>query len=115
MPRDVRCYCGAAMVALPSAYGSRVYYRCSEGNCEGVIGAYPDGTPVGTPANKATRQARILAHDAFDSLWRTGGMRRSDAYAWLAQTTGVRHIADATLDDCDRVIRACADKTKGSP
>jgi len=111
---DVRCYCGAEMLAMPSTFHTdRVYYRCPVADCEGVVGSHPDGRPVGTPANRATRAARIRAHNAFDPIWQSGEMKRTAAYAWLVEATGVRHIGESSIEECERVIAACKGRLPG--
>jgi hypothetical protein len=109
----VRCFCGAQMATKPSKFHEgRIYYVCPRGNCDAVVGSHPDGRPVGKPANKATRQARIRAHDAFDPIWKSGEMKRAQAYAWLREATGVMHIGDSSLEECERVVTACAERVK---
>ena len=40
------------------------FYGCSRYPvCQNTHGAHPDGTPLGKPANKATREARIGLFD----------------------------------------------------
>lgn len=51
--------------------------------CKGTHGAHPDGRPMGIPADKETRDARVKAHAAFDTLWKTNLMKRTDAYRWV--------------------------------
>ena len=63
----------------------------------------------GTPATKATKQARIAAHAVFDQLWKGGGMSRGDAYRWLCEAMGLTpeecHIGRFDEAQCNRVIR----------
>lgn len=47
------------------------------------------------------------AHETFDQLWESGLMTRSEAYAWLRDTTGIAHIADVGPEGCREVRRAC--------
>ncbi len=101
----VPCYCGALMVQRDSRFG--LFFACSVRGCDGKVGCHPDGRPKGTPGNHATRQARIRAHAAFDPLWKSRAMSRKSAYAWLKESTGVVHIAESDIDQCERVVRAC--------
>lgn len=100
--------CGAEMHLRGSKYGP--FYSCEKyPACEGSHGAHPDGRPLGTPANAATKLARRRAHAAFDALWKGGAMRRGSAYAWLARVFGrPAHIAEMTAEECDRVVAAVA-------
>jgi hypothetical protein len=48
--------------------------------------------------------ARGMAHIAFDRLWKSGHMTRSQAYAWLAYRMGMSkeqaHIANFSVEQC---------------
>lgn len=61
------------------------------------------------PGSELAR-ARIELHNAFDALWQFGGMRRGDAYAWLALELGWprprAHIGEMDLDDCAVALAA---------
>lgn len=56
-------------------------------------------------------RARIEAHGAFDVLWQSGHMTRSEAYQWLADQLGVSksdcHMVNFDEATCDRVRRLC--------
>jgi ssDNA-binding Zn-finger/Zn-ribbon topoisomerase 1 len=101
--------CGAPMRFKPSRYGP--FYGCSrysETGCRGTHGAHPNGAPLGTPATRAVKDARIRAHAAFDRLWANGRMPRKRAYAWLAEQLGLSrdaaHIGQFDEAQCDQVI-----------
>jgi hypothetical protein len=94
--------CDGRMVLRSSKHG--LFYGCSNyPRCKGSHGAHPDGSPLGTPADKETKRARIRAHFFFDRLWHEGIMTRTEAYAMLAEALHVKpifaHIAlmDATM------------------
>lgn len=77
--------------------------------CDARVGCHPGtSNPLGGLANKALREARMAAHDAFDPLWRSGRMTRSEAYAWLAQHVGVTpdqaHIGMFDILKCWNVV-----------
>jgi len=60
--------------------------------------------------------ARMRAHDAFDRLWRCGSMSRSEAYEWLTRQMGTArefHMKNATVEECERVVRACEGLLEG--
>lgn len=88
----VRCtLCGSDMLPRTTEKftyrdGSpRRFWGCSRWpECDGLVGANADGTPYGTCGDKATREARQRAHQAFDPLWRNGWMERDTAYLLLA-------------------------------
>lgn len=61
-----------------------------------------------TPEHK---KARDDAHRAFDGLWMSGRMTRTQAYQWLAKVMKVTkrqaHIARFTVQQCGQVIVEC--------
>lgn len=77
--------------------------------CKCTHSAHGDGMPMGTPANKATRDARHFAHLVFDRLWKRGGhMSRGGAYTWLTEmfgTTEQIHIGNMTIEECEKIVR----------
>jgi hypothetical protein len=61
----------------------------------------------------AVAQARIRAHAAFDPIWKSGEMRRPEAYLWLTRAMGLKrqvHIAELDEADCGRVITLCLNR-----
>lgn len=94
------------------------FYQCSP--CDAYVGCHPkaapngmggfgDGTvPLGRLANAELRRAKAAAHAAFDPLWRFDGMRRRDAYGWLAKALGIPtqdcHIGLFDVTQCEAVI-----------
>lgn len=101
--------CGSRMRLRWTDKFRRWFYGCAEWpRCDGIHGAHPDGKPLGVPANKATKAARIRAHDAFDRLHGRGRMTRSQAYAWLAKRMKLPeefcHIGRFNERDCERVV-----------
>jgi hypothetical protein len=128
--RSVTCnYCNKPAVHFASSahvYGGRDYgpiWHCVE--CDAWCGCHPDGSPLGTLANKQLRNARMATHAAFDPLWRDGwklaypgaraqtvAMRHSmrlRAYQWLAHHMGIRvkdcHIGQFDIEQCVRAMR----------
>lgn len=101
--------CGADMVQRTSKFGP--FYGCSRFPlCRGTHGANKlTGAPLGTPADTATKAARVKAHAAFDRLWRgkDSAMSRTDAYAWLASVMKLSvddaHIARFTAAQCEQI------------
>lgn len=89
--------------------------------CDAWVGCHEreDGAePLGTLAKEDLRDARIKAHDAFDSLWRHGEMSREEAYSWLAQALGIPpfkcHISRMDLDYVRRVVDAVDERRERS-
>ena len=110
------CHCPTILV------DSKVIYKASYGPiylcllCGAYVGCHPGSVrPLGSPADRATRVARRMAHEAFDPLWRRGSMTRSEAYAWLAKQMGLpteqTHIGMFTAEQCCRVMQICAKRT----
>lgn len=58
---------------------------------------------------RGTLDARRCAHTAFDRIWKAGYMSRSNAYAWLARTLGMKksrcHMALMTEQEAREVER----------
>jgi ssDNA-binding Zn-finger/Zn-ribbon topoisomerase 1 len=118
-PADLKCpECGAKMQRRDSKYG--LFYGCSRyPECKSTHGCHPDGRPLGIPANKATKLARIKAHDAFDWLWKEGGFRRRQAYAWMQHRLGLTadeaHIGRFDVAMCERLVEAVENHKHGDP
>lgn len=82
-------------------------------DCNAAVGCHP-GTdiPLGKMADRATRQWRKKAHEAFDPIWKeTKWLTRYKAYAWLASKLGIKtedcHISWFNAKTCQRVIEIC--------
>ena len=103
---------GHCVYPKDSPYRNRPVARCENPACDArasVHMAGPNvGKPMGTLAGLKTRLARKGAHDAFDPLWKAGGMSRHDAYAMLAAVLRVHveecHIGLFDVATCERVI-----------
>ena len=85
------------------------FYACMP--CGAYVGCHP-GTEraLGGLANKETREARGMAHQAFDPMWKSGKMSRREAYAWLKKALGAAgevHIGNMSVKECSRVTSAC--------
>jgi len=56
-------------------------------------------------------RARCQAHAAFDPKWQSGGMTRTEAYAWLATQLGITkeacHMLNFDAAMCERVVAVC--------
>ncbi len=87
----------------------RKFWGCSRWpECNGIHGAHPDGSPLGTPATAEVKQWRIKAHAALDSLWKSGGMKRGKAYRWMQKAMGMTeeeaHVGKFDAAQCQQLI-----------
>ena len=112
------CSCGQISVLV---YGDTVYphrpdlahkpfYVCND--CDTRVGCHPNTLrPLGNLASFELRKARMAAHEAFDTLWKTKRMSRSKAYAWLAKELHMSktrcHIGNFDEATCQRVVALC--------
>lgn len=115
--------CGARMVLRTARRGSlagKPFYGCSNyPRCTATHGAHPDGRPLGIPGDRATKDARMRAHAAFDTLWKGGEMPRGDAYRWmqgaLGMTADEAHIGRFDVATCERLIAAVVARADDDP
>lgn len=84
-------YCGGKVLLMDSdiIYNGRSYglvYICENygRTCSAFVGVHK-GTkvPLGTLADKNLRELRKQCHSHFDQLWKSGQMKRAEAYHWL--------------------------------
>jgi hypothetical protein len=100
------------------------FYHCDP--CRAWVGCHPKPmrtrnglpggyVPLGRLATAELRKAKMAAHAAFDPLWKSGGMSRQSAYAWLAGALGISadncHIGMFDLDGCRAVVAAVSLRT----
>ncbi len=96
--------CNVLMVFRQSRYGA--FYGCPNyPECDMAHGAnQKTGQPLGTPADKETRQWRVKAHKVFDKLWTTNLMTRKDAYDFMHEAFALNsedaHIAKFDSKQC---------------
>lgn len=108
-------YCGecAELVTGKEIYPHRKdlwkknIYRCSE--CDAYVGCHPKTTkPLGRLANSSLRKEKMRAHASFDLIWKSGKLRRREAYAWLAEQLNIHpdhcHIGMFNEEMCKRVV-----------
>lgn len=66
--------------------------------------------PLGRLADFVLRQHKMLAHAAFDRLWKDGGDRAA-AYAWLSEVLSLGksdcHIGMFDVEMCKCVVKVC--------
>ena len=115
---DLKCPdCGADMPLVPNPKKKGMYYQCVNGCC--THGAMPNGKPLGVPADKATRAARMKAHRVFDRLWSgpAATMTRRKAYRLMQKLMGLSdhkaHIAMFDAAQCRTLIQRLHEHQKG--
>lgn len=89
-------------------------YLCDDERCGAHIGCHLNtDRPLGTMATEETRRARQAAHAIFDPLWKTGKMKRRQAYGWLAEKLHIDralcHIGEFSVEQCKEVVRVCTE------
>ncbi len=83
------------------------FYQCSP--CKAYVGCHGTSEkPLGRLANSELRKAKGKAHRHFDQLWRSGDMKRQEAYKWLATTLCIDasecHIGMFNVKTCELVV-----------
>lgn len=111
----VRCdYCNghAKLVNGGKLYPHRpdlkrlLFWHCAA--CSAWVGVHR-GTqrPLGRLATAQLRRLKMLAHGAFDPIWKSKLKTRSEAYSWLAEAMGLTkdetHIGLFDEDQCRKV------------
>lgn len=122
-PTCMHCNATAALTTgreiyphMPWLHGKYIW-KCPTPGCGSYVGCHPGtATPLGKPANKVTRHARMALHnERFDPIWRKAkkGKRRiarTGAYRILAKRMGLSkdeaHISLFTIEQCRAAWRA---------
>ena len=108
-------YCGkeAKYIDSKEKYNGKSFgmmYICW--NCDAYVGTHKKSgnpeKPLGTLANAELRELRKQAHALFDPLWKSGKMKRKEAYKYLQENTGVKHISWTDVESCKKVIEFLA-------
>jgi len=104
-----KCGKAAPWVENKEKYGrnygaSFMCYYCKP--CGTYVGCHQNTMrPLGVMGDETTLQLRRDAHTAFDRLWKTGNMTRSEAYQDLADTFGEEvHIGGSDAARCRKII-----------
>jgi len=119
-------YCGSPVKLVDNSmiYGRSVgrwpyVYLCLNDRCAAYVGTHPNtNRALGTLADEETREARVLAHEAFDPLWRGKDklMGRREAYLWLALQLGgspaETHIGWSDASTCREIARLATAKVE---
>lgn len=90
-PIPINCpHCGSTVNFTSNAeiygreYGNGKIYLCM--GCKAYVGTHPDCiTPLGILATPELRKLKVKAHSLFDVIWKSGKMKRYQAYRWLAE------------------------------
>jgi hypothetical protein len=93
------------MVQEPTEWG--IKWKCPKLLCS--VACWEGSTS--TPADFETRRARILAHERFDALWKSGRFDRSYLYGSLGAFLGLpkkqTHIGMFNKEQCKQVELFC--------
>ena len=86
--------------------------------CGAWVGCHPGSdNSLGRLANASSRRLKMAAHAAFDPLWKSGNLKRKDAYYWLSKQLGVPfgecHMGSMSDDVLRRVPGICAERGQG--
>jgi hypothetical protein len=111
----VRCsICGseAEWVENKKVYGtnygdSYMIWLCTNKECRAYVGCHQNTKrPKGTFADRETRKARMLAHQAIDPIWKSGTLPRGEVYRRLKEEFGREiHIGGATKEECSQIVK----------
>jgi len=86
----------------------RFFWKCDP--CKAWVGCHEKANraPLGRLANAELRKVKQSAHAIFDPLWKTGRMKRSEAYSLLSNLLGISktncHIGMMDVDQCKVVV-----------
>lgn len=85
-------------------------YRCVRfPSCRGMHRARSDGTPLGIPGDRETRESRCLVHRLLDQVQSLLRMEKPDLYEYMADLMGLpakqAHVSKLTNSQCQMLIR----------
>lgn len=107
-------YCGneAKWVENKEIYGrnygkSFMAWLCKP--CDAYVGCHNNTKkPLGTMADKETREWRKKAHLSFDPFWKEKGYTRKSIYGKISDAMGEEtHIAESDVEKCKKIIEWC--------
>lgn len=83
--------------------------------CGAYVGIHPfTAIPLGTLADRKTREARKSCKAPFEKMHHSGRMTREQAYAWLAKAMGIKagecHFGWFSADQCFLAKQLCMQK-----
>jgi len=88
-------------------YGrSYMCYYCKD--CGTYVGCHNNTKkPLGTMADKETREWRKRVHADLDPLWKKGLMKRGEVYGELKRILGEEiHVGESDIDKCEKILKA---------
>lgn len=112
---------GIELVENWEIYNGRTYgdwpYVYLHRACRAYMGLHPDtDLPLGTLADKETREARKKGKSYFNRLMKLSGKTRDELYEWLAKSLRIPqsqcHWSWFDAEWADRAGRCCAAKLK---
>jgi len=105
-----KCNKEAPWVSNDVVYGRRygksyMCYWCKD--CDTYVGCHNNTKkPLGTMADKETREARKNVHAFIDPLWRSRKYSRKKIYQQLNDAFGeVIHIGESSVEKCDEILK----------
>lgn len=74
-------------------------------DCGAAVGTHQGTeTPLGKMAHSNVRMLRIVAHRAFDPIWKRGFMSRDEAYQWMHEKLNIPENAHiGTIGELDLI------------
>lgn len=104
------CYCGSPMklrksdkMTYPQSGKPRLFWGClSFPYCDGLVGAHPNGAPLGFPLDKEGKKYRRETHRLLDIAFKNPQKES----AWLHEKGfGNGHVGNMTKEDCINAIK----------
>lgn len=102
-------YCGKSVVIVDSSaiYGAGHSYGLMK-TCRDFPKCDSYSGHGATLANKELRELRKKCHRKFDEIWKSGQMKRTEAYRWLGKqmkmTREQAHIALFRDEECKKLL-----------
>lgn len=131
LPAPTECpFCGSEVNIEPNSniygrsYGEWPWaFVCSDDECDSYVGIHPyTGIPLGTLADRETRDARKRAKKKFIRWQEERGLSRNDAYRLLAQKMRIPyekcHFGWFDVDQCDlaqHAVNRLQEQTRYNP
>lgn len=99
--------CGSVMYLKKSRYGR--FFGCSRyPECRGSHSVHPDGSPMGIPGDKETREWRQRLHDECERVWgpfeKISQRQKNYMYQFLRDNAPKMHISEMNIEECKTTI-----------
>jgi len=100
----MKCICGSDMILKDSKYGK--FYGCERFPlCKNTHGCHPNGTPLGIPADKETRELRHRLHEIMNQKFNYKSKKgRKQMYKFLKENTATGHIGSMMKPEIIKLI-----------